>query len=508
MVQFGNTIQRLRELDYRVMDYNRLVEILESRDSDEMWEDTFASMLDEEISILKRNDPSDGGGELPSEVAELLGNSSPAQAARSSNRKLVSFVNSEACRKIIKKYHKILLEEKGAGNPVSRAGPNESRLYKAICELHALHLSRDANSSIETAAQKGSGMVSSITIIVFFSLFCCVVAFEPIFVTVAAEQSRFSEASVTVVEALVSIGLGLVMAACEGNIWQALNLYHLILFFPTGFLRAVGGILELLVLRWIDPMTFLVISQLRLVLTAFASWAVLRKMPNSIQIRDCVMISLTCLLYSVLDEADDDEDEVATHSFGIGLAIFAVICKVVASVWHDHALKKAGKLSVAVQSFCICAGMILPAVAGMLGMEAAGLAEESLPESASVRVIVVALGCYILMKNWIGNVVVSHGSSVLKYVAYAMALPVAYVAEYMLGWRLVDLPTVIVVWLICVGVWMFTQDAPHAPTSRGDSEPTPATKLLRRMTTKNVRTQPMSSPEPIIPSSDSATNEP
>ena len=101
------------------------------------------------------------------------------------------------------------------------------------------------------------------------------------------------------------------------------------------------------------------------------------------------------------------------------------------------------------------------------------------------------------------------GSSVLKYVAYAMALPVAYVAEYMLGWRLVDLPTVIVVWLICVGVWMFTQDAPHAPTSRGDSEPTPATKLLRRMTSKeNVRTQPMSCPEPIIPSSDSATNEP
>ena len=39
-----------------------------------------------------------------SEVAELLGNSSQAQAARSSNRKLVSFVNSEACRKIIKKY--------------------------------------------------------------------------------------------------------------------------------------------------------------------------------------------------------------------------------------------------------------------------------------------------------------------------------------------------------------------------------------------------------------------
>ena len=28
-----------------------------------------------------------------------------------------------------------------------------------------------------------------------------------------------------------------------------------------------------------------------------------------------------------------------------------------------------------------------------------------------MRVIVVALGCYILMKNWIGNVVVSHGSS-------------------------------------------------------------------------------------------------
>ena len=71
------------------------------------------------------------------------------------------------------------------------------------------------------------------------------------------------------------------------------------------------------------------------------------------------------------------------------------------------------------------------------------------------------------------------GSSVLKYVAYAMALPVAYVAEHMLGWRLVDLPTVIVVWLICVGVWMFTQDAPHAPTSRGITRHQPATRRLR-----------------------------
>jgi hypothetical protein len=329
------------------------------------------------------------------------------------------------------------------------------------------------------------------------------VAFEPIFVTVAAAQSPFSEASVTVIEALISIGLGLVMAVGEGNIRQALNLYNLVLFFPTGFLRAVGGILELLVLRWIDPMTFLVISQLRLVLTAFASWALLRKMPNSIQIRDCVMISLTCLLYSVLDEADDDDDEAATHSFGIALAILAVICKVVASVWHDHALKKAGKLSIAVQSFCISGGMILPALAGLRGMEAyAGRPAGT--ESAGWSVIVLALGCYILLKNWLGNVVVSYGSSVLKYVAYAMALPVAYVAELMLGWRRAALPTVLVVWLICLGVWMFTQDAPHAPTSRADSEPTPAMKLLRRATSKRVRVRPTTTA--IIPSSDAVEN--
>jgi len=54
-------------------------------------------------------------------------------------------------------------------------------------------------------------------------------------------------------------------------------------------------------------------------------------------------------------------------------------------------------------------------------------------------------------------------------------------------------PTVIVVALICVGVWMFSQDGPHAPTTRSDSEATPATKLIRRFSSNCAR-----APRPIF----------
>jgi hypothetical protein len=137
----------------------------------------------------------------------------------------------------------------------------------------------------------------------------------------------------------------------------------------------------------------------------------------------------------------------------------------------------------------------------MRGMVMAGVGEDS----AGWGIVVVALSCYILLKNWLGNVVVTYGSSVVKYLIYALALPIAYAAELLLGWRQVAWPTVIVVSLICVGVWMFAEDGPHAPTTRSDSEPTPATKLLRRFSTNRARVNQVGrqtaviSPTPIIP---------
>jgi hypothetical protein len=94
-----------------------------------------------------------------------------------------------------------------------------------------------------------------------------------------------------------------------------------------------------------------------------------------------------------------------------------------------------------------------------------------------------------------------------------MALPVAYVTELALGWRLATAPTIIAILLVCVGVWMFAEDEPHAPTKRGDSESAPAFRLVRRFASKDAscaRTQGGSgrrplemivNPAPIIPGS-------
>jgi hypothetical protein len=141
--------------------------------------------------------------------------------------------------------------------------------------------------------------------------------------------------------------------------------------------------------------------------------------------------------------------------------------------------------------------MVVPALAGMRGMEMVGLGQES----ASLSLVVLGLSCYILLKNWLGNVAVTYASSVVKYVIYAMALPVAYLAELLLGWRLVALPTVIVVALVCMGVWMFAQDGQHAPTERTASEPAPAAALMRRFSSRTAREAPAAAiaPAPIVP---------
>jgi len=70
------------------------------------------------------------------------------------------------------------------------------------------------------------------------------------------------------------------------------------------------------------------------------------------------------------------------------------------------------------------------------------------------------------------------------------------VTELTLGWRLATLPTVIVILLVCFGVWMFAQDEPYAPTTRDDSEPTPGLKLVRRFS-KQPRVHPAASAQGV-----------
>merc|ERR1719473_2178721 len=108
-------------------------------------------------------------------------------------------------------------------------------------------------------------------------------------------------------------------------------------------------------------------------------------------------------------------------------------------------------------------------------------------------VLLVALSCYISMKNLMGNAVVMISSSVVKYLLYAVAVPVAYAAEVVLGWRFVQLPIVVSILLVCTGVWMFVKDEPYAPTLRVDSEPSPLVQLVRTLS-NHVSAQQMGRP--------------
>lgn len=480
MVQFGRKVQRLRELNYCVLDYTRLAEVLEDHDGDGAWEQHFANLLQDEITQVKEAAVLEPVAPVPEEVRSLFGEDPQAEAACSSSKTMLAFANYEACRKIVKKYHKIVLGERDRSR--DRARPRsaaDEAIFQSICNLSdTVRVLNDpsltensAQNTEEADAVRGSSRLCTGATLL---LLTCVVAFQPLLAGLAAERSQFSEASVVLAEAGLSACVGLIIAASQGHVRQ-FRPRTVLLFFPTALLRGAGDVLELLALRFIDPVSFLVLTQLRLVLTAAISWAILRKVPNAIQLRDCVTITLSCLIYSLADGDNLEHD--GARSVGIWLTVFSVVCKVVASVWLDHALKKTSDLSIPVQSACISFGTLLPAYLAMHAVAGVG----GTAGWSGWSPLVFVLTGYILVKNWLSNTVVKRFSAVIKYVLYAAAVPVAYVAELLLGWRRPDLQASVAILLVLAGVWMFARDAAYAPTVRADSELTPAGKLARRL---------------------------
>ena len=240
---------------------------------------------------------------------------------------------------------------------------------------------------------------------------------------------------------------------------------NILMFAPTGFLRAIEDSLTIVVINFISPSGYMVMSQSRLILTGLMAKLCLGSSPNQMQWHGLFIIATGMISFKFAKASgkeEDDEDsqrESDKEALGLVLLAIAVVCKVMASVWLEYALKKGGAQSVIIQSANISFATIIPAfvfaafhanwVVNEEGVKAAESQRERWVErkdgsqepgayehEASLAHVyrnwsglIVFLLFYLLAKNWLSNLIVKRFSAVVKYVVYATAVVLTYLFE-------------------------------------------------------------------------------
>ena len=116
--------------------------------------------------------------------------------------------------------------------------------------------------------------------------FCLIVGYQPVFADQTLREHQYNEATVVIMEAILSAAVGLAYVFVDSGSDGALEVLspnNILFFSPTGILRAVEDTLSILVLRYVDPLTYIVFSQLRLPLTAAAAHFFLEKKPSLLE---------------------------------------------------------------------------------------------------------------------------------------------------------------------------------------------------------------------------------
>lgn len=303
----------------------------------------------------------------------------------------------------------------------------------------------------------------SIKWIVAMAGFCLIVGFQPVFADLTLRDAQYNEATVVLAEAVLSSLVGLVYVSFDKGwegFWQVMSLSNVIFFAPTGVLRAVEDTLSILVLRYVDPLTYIVFSQLRLPLTVAAAHFFLEKKPSLLERQNVGVITMGLILYGLTDAGGSSSSGGrggANQALGYVLLVIAVLCKVAASVYVDWAMKRRKHLTIPMQSANISMATIIPGV--VFAFVIVSL-DDTMSSGTLFNGWTPVLGVfviYVLAKNWMSNTIIKHFSSTVKYIIYAAAMGVTYSFQLAMGFRTFEIALFACIGVVAYGVFLYSK---------------------------------------------------
>lgn len=124
--------------------------------------------------------------------------------------------------------------------------------------------------------------------------------------------------------AFASTSVGLAAAAAHHG-WAraraAVSPSNILFFSPTGVLRAVGSTLNIVVLRFVGPLNYIVLAQLRLSLTALLSHLCLEKKPSLLERQNIGVVTFCLVLFAFSDEGSSHGGGRTGKQLALGLIL-------------------------------------------------------------------------------------------------------------------------------------------------------------------------------------------
>eukprot|EP00929_Paragymnodinium_shiwhaense_P099918 TRINITY_DN6183_c0_g2_i1.p1 TRINITY_DN6183_c0_g2~~TRINITY_DN6183_c0_g2_i1.p1 ORF type:complete len:392 (-),score=56.36 TRINITY_DN6183_c0_g2_i1:528-1703(-) len=286
------------------------------------------------------------------------------------------------------------------------------------------------------ADEEGAGLASQVLTWIGLAAAFAAASLMPIFTVLSKEGMPavpYIASTVIMVEGLTSIVLGLAVYP-KLPTWRLLQRYV-----ATGALGALGDILGIMALNYMDASLFNVILQGRLVLSAFTSWPVLGTSPGPVEWMGVGVISFGLLEYTMTEQGRYEGDEGdATRSTsqltGVMLAVGNVVFKVLGSLYQEKACKQDKDLPVVYQSALISAGKVVPSIVWVLvDARSSAVGEEAWFSLDNIfhgwGAFTVALTICTLARNLLGDLVTKRFSSVVKYVMNGFTVPAVYLLQ-------------------------------------------------------------------------------
>lgn len=266
----------------------------------------------------------------------------------------------------------------------------------------------------------------------------------------------FKEGSVIVASWLLICTVGLSLSFASGgmkHVRQCFDLQHIIIFAPAGIGWAMADVCEVLAVARIDPATYGVLSQGRLLSSAAAGWIICGARQTGQQWGILACLSLICMAYCLVpDDSRPNAErlfewrvrqdtwltvdrfhtpEPEEHLMGGVFAMAKVTLSVLCSVYVETCFKSSGAhpMRLHVQMTQVSFSSIIAASTGYLMI---CLLQHEDPthffsgQDGSWTLRTLAVAAMYCWREWICSLCVKHFDSLVKNICNAVSLVVTY----------------------------------------------------------------------------------
>ncbi|KNC87532.1 hypothetical protein SARC_00356 [Sphaeroforma arctica JP610] len=265
---------------------------------------------------------------------------------------------------------------------------------------------------------------------------------------------------------LMGLSIALIFGLQEGEVMKYIKMIYnpanLMAFAPAAIGWCLADVFEVLANTGLDPTTYVVLSQARLVMTAFAMKVMLGREQSSIQWGILTSLSVILIAYNLIDPKSGGSGDQSQWWMGFFATIIKVTLSVLCGVYGEKYFKGYGHLPFFVQITnitavsCPAGWCILPLVSYMRDTPLQTYGVFGGPDGSWTWATWVVVGLYVT-RLWVTNLAVKRFDALVKNLCNAgAAVPTYFIGVYVMHSMELDIRKVLLIAAVVIEVANFS----------------------------------------------------